>query len=101
MNIALSQVGDVSNYLVGNFYTMKLFIMFLKAAQDSDGFFRCWFRHNNCLETALQGSIFFDVLAIFVQGGGANHPHFATRKAGFRMFPASMAPSAAPAPTSK
>ena len=52
------------------------------------------------LEPALQRRVLLDVLAVLVQGGGADALHLAAGQAGLRMLEASTAPSAAPAPTS-
>ena len=43
------------------------------AAQDVHGFFDRWFLHHHRLEAAFQGGVAFDVLAVLVQGRGADH----------------------------
>ena len=53
------------------------FVAFLEAAQNGDGFLDAGFVDVNGLETAFQGGVFFDVLAVFVQGGGADAAQFA------------------------
>ena len=51
------------------------------------------------LETALQGGVLFDIFAIFIDGCRADDLEFARAPAQvFKMFAASVAPSAAPAP---
>ncbi len=52
-------------------------VAFLEAAQDGDGFLDARFVDENGLETAFQGGVFFDVLAVFVQRGGADAAQFA------------------------
>ena len=44
-------------------------------------------------------SVLLDALAILIEGGGADAPELAAGEGGFNMLAASMAPSAAPAPT--
>ncbi len=51
------------------------------------------------METALQGGVFFDMFAVFIDRGGADALHLAACEGGFEMLEASIAPSAAPAPT--
>ena len=50
------------------------------------------------LEAALQRGVLLDVLAVFVERGGADAVQLAARSAGLSMLPASIAPSALPAP---
>ena len=51
---------------------MEDFIPFFQAAQDGDGILHGRFGNHNRLETTLQGGIFFNVLTVFVQGGGTD-----------------------------
>src|SRR6185437_5530577 len=48
------------------------FVFFLQPAEDCNGVLDVWLAYVNDLETALERSIFLDVLAILVQGGCAN-----------------------------
>ena len=57
-------------------------VAFLQTSQDADGVFGCRLLHHHGLEAALQGCVFFYVLAVFVQGGGADHAEFATGEHG-------------------
>ncbi|EUA32584.1 ATP-dependent Clp protease ATP-binding subunit ClpC domain protein [Mycobacterium xenopi 3993] len=52
------------------------------------------------LEAALQRGVLLDVLAVLVERGGADGLQLARGQLGFRIDAASIAPSAAPAPTS-
>ena len=52
-------------------------IALLQAAQDGDGGFHRRLAHQHFLEAALQGGVLLDVLAVFVQGGGAHAMQFA------------------------
>ena len=51
---------------------MVLLVAVAQSAQDGDGVFDARLADKDRLEAALQGRIFFDVLAVFVQGGGAD-----------------------------
>ena len=46
---------------------MMGFVAGLEAAEDGDGVFDAGLGHENRLEAAFQGGVFFDVFAIFVQ----------------------------------
>src|SRR5690625_3943023 len=47
-------------------------------SKNSNGRCDVWLIYLNTLETTLEGSIFFNILAILVQGGGPNAMQFAT-----------------------
>ena len=51
------------------------------------------------LEAALERGVLLDVLAVLVEGGGADQRSSPRASIGLSMLPASIAPSAAPAPT--
>src|SRR5699024_3343747 len=51
------------------------------------------------LEAALEGGVLLDVLAVLLEGGGADGLQPTAGQHGLRMLAASIAPSAAPAPT--
>ena len=53
------------------------FVAFLEAAEDGDGFLDAGFVDVNGLEPAFEGGVFFDVLAVFIQRGGADAAQFA------------------------
>jgi len=56
------------------------FVRLADAAQNLNGLFLGGFFHHNRLEAPLQGGVAFDVFAVLVQGGGANHLQLAARK---------------------
>ena len=58
-------------------------VTFLQAAQNGDGVLHAGFGHIHRLEAALQRSIFLDVLAVFIQGGGADGAQLAAGQGGF------------------
>jgi len=76
------------------------FVAVLEAAEDRDGVLHAGFGHKNRLEAALECRILLDVLFVLVDGGGAIARNSPRASAGFSILEASMAPSAAPAPTS-
>ena len=55
--------------------------------------------HEHLLEAALERGVLFDVLAVLVQGGRTDQWSSPRASMGFSMLPASIAPSAPPAPT--
>ena len=55
---------------------------FLQATQDGDGVLHRRLVHQHGLETAFQGRVLLDVLAVLVQGGGADAVQFATGQHG-------------------
>ena len=76
------------------------FIFFLDAAQNGDRIFHRRLANKDGLKPARQGCIFFHMLAIFIERGGADAMQFAPRQRRLQKVGASMAPSALPAPTS-
>ncbi len=57
-------------------------VFFLQAAKDGDGVFDIGLAHENNLEAALEGSVFLDVFAVFVERGGADGAQFAASQRG-------------------
>ena len=55
-------------------------VLFLQAAQDGDGRLHAGLAHQDLLEAALQRGVLLDVLAVFVQRGGAHAMQFAARQ---------------------
>ena len=58
-------------------------VAFLEAAEDGDGVFDGRFADHDGLEAAFEGGVFFDVLAVLVEGGGADAAEFAAGELGF------------------
>jgi hypothetical protein len=98
-DVAMGKGGGGDQGGVLNADAVMDFVAFLEAAQNGDGFLDARFVDVDRLETAFQGGVFFDVLAVFVQRGGADAAQFAAGQGGLSMLEASLAPSAAPAPT--
>ena len=57
-------------------------VALLQATQDADGVFHRRLSGVDLLETALEGGVLFDVLAVLVQGGGANQAQLAAGQHG-------------------
>ena len=55
---------------------MVHFVFLLQAPEDGDGVLNRGLGHHDGLEAALQGGVFFDVLAVLVDGGGAHAMQF-------------------------
>ena len=62
--------------VVGDAHAMVHFVALLQAAQDRDRVLDGGLIDKDLLEAALQGWILLNVLAVFVQGGGANAAQF-------------------------
>jgi hypothetical protein len=58
------------------------FVLLFQAAKDGDGVFDIGLADENNLEAAFEGGIFFDVLAVLVERGGADGAQFAASQRG-------------------
>ena len=65
--------------LIGDHQMVMLFVSRADAAQNFNGLFLRGFFHLNRLEAAFECRIRFDMLAILVHGGRADHLQFTTR----------------------
>ena len=63
---------------------MELLIVVRNAADDPNGVINRRFRYSDRLEAALQGGVFFDILAVFVKGSGTNDLDLAPGQGGFQ-----------------
>ena len=61
-------------------YPVMNLVALLQSAQEGDGVFHMGLAHKNNLEAALQGSIFFDVFAVFIERSGADGAQLAPRQ---------------------
>ncbi len=52
------------------------FVFFFDTAQNSDGVIGGWFVDVDLLETTLECSVFFNILLVLFEGGGANSVEF-------------------------
>ena len=80
-------------------HTVVGLVALLEPAQDRDRVLDASARDEDGLEAPLERGVLLDVLAVFVERGRADAAQLAARERGLSMFAASMAPSAAPAPT--
>ena len=57
---------------------MMHFVAFFEPAQNGDGILDRWLIHEHSLEPSLQGGVFLNVFAIFIQRGRTDEVHFAS-----------------------
>src|SRR5581483_11371042 len=81
-DIAIGQFDRGFDGLVGKFGFVMFFVLRAQALEDEHGFLDGRRFHLDALETAFQGGVFLDVLAILVQRGGADALHLAAAERG-------------------
>ena len=64
----MGQGGCRHNGRVSNVHAVMNFVAFFQTTQNGNGVFYRRLFYQNFLEAALQGGIFFNVVAIFIQG---------------------------------
>ena len=74
-------------------------VALLEAAQNRNGVFHRWLVHQHLLETPLQRRILLDVLAVFIQGCGADATQLAPGEHRFQQVAGIHGPPLALAPT--
>ena len=79
-DVALRERGRRDQGGVLNADTMMHFVTLLKTTQDGDGGFDRRLGHEHGLKTAFERRVFLNVLAVFVQRGGAHAAEFAARE---------------------
>ena len=62
------------------------FVAFLESAKNSDGVLDTRFADHHWLEAALEGGIFFDVFAVFIECGCTNGVELAAGELGFEQI---------------
>ncbi len=77
------KLGGRFERLVRDDQVVMLFIHLADTLEDFNGLFNRRFIHHDRLEAAFEGRIGFDVLAVFVQRGGADALQFTARKRRF------------------
>ena len=80
----MRKLCSCDNGRIGNLHTVMGFILFLQAAQNSDGVFNRRLIDKHFLEAAFKRSVLFDVLAVFVERRRANHMKFTAGECGFK-----------------
>ena len=98
--IAVGQVGRRHQRLVGDRDRVVRLVAVPQPLQDVDGQSDRGLIDLDRLEPALERGVLFQVLAVLVERGRADRLQLAPASIGFRIEAASIAPSAAPAPTS-
>ena len=81
-DIAVGKGGGGNQRRVLDLYAVVHLVALLQAAQDGNGILHRRLRHHHRLEPALQGGVLFDVLAVLVQGGGADAVQLAAGQQG-------------------
>ena len=71
-DVAGGEGGRRDQRRVGDAHAVEHLIPLLQAAQDGDAVLDGGLIHQHRLETALQGRVLLDILAVLVQGGGAD-----------------------------
>jgi len=79
-DVAVRQLGGGDEGAVGDVDVVMYLVALLQAAQDGDGVFHAGLAHQHLLEAALQRGVLLDVLAVFIQGGGADAAQLAARQ---------------------
>ena len=75
-DIAARQHGGSNQGVIGNAHAMVHLITLLETPKDGDCVFHGGLINKHLLETTFQGWILFDVLAMFIQGGGTDAAQF-------------------------
>lgn len=99
VDVAVGQRRRCHESTVRDGDTVVSLVAVTKTLEDLDGVLDGRLAHLNGLETTLEGSILLDVLAVLVERGGTDGLQLTASKLGLEDGAASIAPSAAPAPT--
>ncbi len=81
-DVAVGQRGGGDDGRIGDFHAVMHGVALLQATQDRDGVLDARLAHEHFLEAALQRGILLDVLAVFVERGGADAMQLAARQRG-------------------
>ena len=71
-DVPVGQGGGGDQGIILDLYAMKYLIPLLQAPQDGNGILHRRLLHHDRLEPPGQGRILFNILAVFIQGGGAD-----------------------------
>ena len=71
-DIPVRQGGGGNDGAVGDLHAVEHLVTFLQAAENGDGVLYRGLVHHDGLEPPLQGGVLLDILAVLVQGGGAD-----------------------------
>ena len=78
IDITAGQSDSSLNGLRGDLHMVMILIFSFDALQNTDRLFLCRFFHSHRLESALQGRILLNILAVFRNGGGTNQLDLST-----------------------
>jgi hypothetical protein len=98
-DVALRQAGRGDDRRVGDIHAVVNLVALLEAAQDGDRVLLAGLVDQHLLEATLQRRVLLDVLAVLVRVVAPTQCSSPRARAGLSMLPASMEPSALPAPT--
>jgi hypothetical protein len=98
-DVAVGEVGGGDERLVGDGDPVVRLVLVADALQDLDRVGERGLVDLDRLEAALERSVLLDVLAVLVERGGADGLQLAAGEHRLEDLAASIAPSAAPAPT--
>ncbi len=82
-DVAVAEGGGGDDGVVLDADPVVDLVAFFEAAEDGDGVFDGRFADHDGLEAAFEGGVFFDVLAVLVEGGGTDAAEFAASELGF------------------
>ena len=82
-NISIRKPNGCFQRLVGKLGFVMGLVLRAQAFQNLNRFFDRWRFDLNCLESAFESCIFFDVLPILIEGGGSDALQFAPAKCRF------------------
>ncbi len=85
--VAVGEGGRRVERLVGEAHLVVDLVGVAEPLEDLDGLLDGGFGHHDGLETAFQGGVLLDVLAVLVDGGGADHAEVAPGEGGFEDVP--------------
>ena len=97
-DVAISEGCSCHKGVVGDLEAVVLLVTLAQATQDFDGVVDGRLANIHRLETALQGGIPFDVLAVLIEGGGTDALQLTAGEGRLEDVGGIDAPSAAPAP---
>ena len=82
-NISIGKPNGCFQRLVGKLGFVMSLVLRAQAFQNLNRFFDGWRFDLDCLESAFERCIFFDVLAVLIEGGGSNALQFAPAECRF------------------
>ena len=83
-DVAVGEGGGGDDGGVGDAHAVVRLVALLQAAQDRDGVLHRRLADEHRLEAAGEGGVLLDVLAVFIEGGGADAVQLAARQGGLQ-----------------